>query len=245
MWTRTSDRWNSKPGAWDRLNMSHIFPSSSKYGIPDLIAPTVQELPEPPTCLIPYNIRVRSELGYADAAIHFFIDDYRFELAWSHPEQAFQRVSKAWLALTPDFSLYNDFPLSAQIWNTYRNRWCGAFWQSRGLVVIPSVAWSTPESYEFCFDGIQYGSPVAIATQGFKWDKETLNNFQSGYSEMISRINPRFIICYGKMDEELKNLHPDTLVKTYPTYWENLKKARKAGIQDKFFEGSLDTHTEI
>jgi hypothetical protein len=154
MWTKTSDRWNSKPGAWDRLNMSSIYPSSNKYGIPDLKAPTIQELPEPPTCLIPYNIRVRSQLGYADAAMHFFIDDYRFELAWSHPEQAFQRISKAWLALTPDFSLYVDYPMAAQLWNTYRNRWCGAFWQSRGLVVIPSISWSDESSYEFCCGGV-------------------------------------------------------------------------------------------
>lgn len=245
MWTRTSDRWSSKPGAWDRLNMRYIYPSSNKYGIPDLKAPTIRELPEPPTCLIPYNIRVRSQLGYADAAIHFFIDDYRFELAWSNPEQAFQRISKAWLALTPDFSLYTDFPMTAQLWNTYRNRWCGAFWQSRGLVVIPSVSWSDESSYDFCFEGIQHGSPVAISTQGIKWDNATNKNFISGYDEMISRINPRFIVCYGKMDDELRFKHPDTLVKTYPTYWENLKKARKAGQQDKFFTGELEAHTQL
>lgn len=242
-WTRTSDRWNSKPGAWDRLNMRYIYPSSNKYGIPDLEPPTIEELPEPPICLIPYNIRVRSDLGYADAALHFFIDDYRFELAWSHPEQAFQRVSKSWLALTPDFSLYTDYPTVAQIWNTYRNRWCGAFWQSRGITVVPSVSWSDESSFDFCFDGIHKNSPVAISTQGIKWDEQTINYFETGYNEMISRISPRFVICYGKMDKELKTRHPDTLVKCYPTYWENLKKARKEGTQDSFFAGELQAHT--
>ena len=243
MWTRTSDRWNSKPGAWDRLNMRYIYPSDNKYGIPTLELHTIEQLPEAPTCLIPYNIRVRSELGYADAAMHFFIDDYRFELAWSHPDQAYQRISKSWLALTPDFSLYTDYPVVAQIWNTYRNRWCGAFWQSRGTVVIPSISWSDAASFNFCFDGIKHTSPVAISTQGIKWDEQTIKNFEFGYDAMIERINPRFVVCYGKLSDELKARHPDTTIKCYPTYWENLKKARKAGTQDSFYTGELDAHT--
>mgnify|MGYP002397393380 CR=1 FL=1 len=105
MWTRTSDRWAKKPGSFDKLNIRYLFESSNKYGIPDLKAPTFQELPEPPSCLIPYNIRVRSELGYTDAALHCFIDDYRIEPIFTNPEQSFQRVSKTHLAITPDFSL--------------------------------------------------------------------------------------------------------------------------------------------
>jgi hypothetical protein len=101
------------------------------------------------------------------------------------------------------------------------------------------------EFVEFGLEEVEYGSPVAISTQGVKWSAPTTQNFISGYDEMITRINPRFVVCYGKMDDELKNRHPDTLVKTYPTYWENLKKARKAGNQDKFFTGELEAHTEI
>lgn len=149
-WTRTSDRWKSKPGSFDDLNLSQPFPSSNKYGIPDLHLHTEDEIPEPPSCLLPYNIRVRSEKGYEDSAMSFFVDDYRFSFVWNNPTSSFQRIEKANIALTPDFSLYADFPLSAQIWNTYRNRWCGAYWQSKGVTVIPTISWSTPESYELC-----------------------------------------------------------------------------------------------
>lgn len=242
MWTRSSDRWNVKPGSWDKLNMQYQFDSTNKYGIPDLKAPTLIELPEPPTCLIPYNIRVRSELGYVDAAMHFFLDDYRFELVWTKPHQTLQRIKQAWLALTPDFSLYADWPLAAQIWNTYRSRWCGAFWQSHGLVIIPSVAWSDRRSFDFCFEGISYRSPVAISTQGMKFDTATTRRFEEGYSEMINRINPRFIICYGKLEERLKYKFQGTTVKCYPTYWEGLKKARKLGIPEDFYTGAPTIH---
>lgn len=242
IWTRTSDRWAVKPGSWDKLNMRYRFPSDTKYGIPTLAAPTIQELPEPPTCLIPYNLRVRSELGYKDAAMHFFLDDYRFELVWTKPNQALERISKAWLAITPDFSLYADFPVAAQIWNTYRNRWCGAFWQQKGLVVVPSVAWSTPDSYDFCFDGIQTGSPVAISTQGIKWDADTQKRFEHGFAAMAEHINPRFIICYGKMEENLQKTLPDVTIREYPTYWDGLKKARKLGIAADFYSGESTVH---
>jgi len=242
MWTRTSDRWETKPGSWDTLNMRERFASDNKYGIPNLFAPTIQELPEAPTCLLPYNLRVRSEIGYKDAAMHFFLDDYRFELVWNKPNQAFERISKAWLVLTPDFSLYADYPLAAQIWNTYRNRWCGKLWQNQGLVVVPTIAWSTPESYEFCFEGVETNSPVAVSTQGIKWDADTYKRFEHGFMAMIERISPRFVISYGKLPAELQKAVPDIVIKEYPTYWEGLKKARKLGIAQDFYTGEPTVH---
>lgn len=66
----------------------------------------------------------------------------------------------------PDFSMYSDLPLAIQIYNTFRRRWCGAFWQEQGLNVIPSVCWGTSESYDFCFEGIEKGSIVAVLSFG-------------------------------------------------------------------------------
>ena len=243
MWTRSSERWEDKPGNFDTLNVRELYDSNDKYGIPTLRSPTIAELPEAPNCMIPYTLRVRSEMGYTDAAMHFFLDDYRFELVWHKPIMTLSRVKKAWLVLTPDFSLYANYPLAAQIWNTYRNRWCGAFWQSHGLVVVPTVTWSTPESYEFCFNGIEYGSPVAVSTQGIRTNAEANTKFADGYSEMINRLNPRFVMCYGKLSDDLKAKFPDSEVKCYPTYWENLRKARAAGKSQDFYEGDPSAHT--
>ena len=221
--------------------MTHIFPSSSPYGIPDIAAPSIEDVPEPPLCLIPYNIRVRSQLGYTDAAMHFFLDDYRFEYVWSNPNQAFERIGKAWLALTPDFSLYMEFPKVAQIWNTYRNRWCGAFWQSQGVAVIPTIAWSDESSYEFCFDGVEHCSPVAVSTVGLRGEEGAHERFARGFDEMVARINPRFIINYGKLPSSLKDKY-NMPIKAYPTYWDSLKKARKLGKAEDFYAGDAAIH---
>ena len=50
------------------------------------------------------------------------------------------------------------------ILSTFKNRWCGALWQSLGMKVIPTINWGTHASYEFCFDGVEEGSVVAVAT---------------------------------------------------------------------------------
>ncbi len=37
--------------------------------------------------------------------------------------------------LSPDFSMYTNYPEAFQIWQVYRNRWCAAYWQSKGIKV--------------------------------------------------------------------------------------------------------------
>lgn len=81
--------------------------------------------------------------------VHFFIDDYKFERLWNNTDRYIERLSQYKTVMTPDFSMYSDMPLSMQIYNTFRNRWCGAYWQSNGITVIPTVNWSTEKSFEF------------------------------------------------------------------------------------------------
>jgi hypothetical protein len=64
----------------------------------------------------------------------------------------------------PDFSLYPDWPIAAQLWNTYRSRWLGRYWQQGGLPVIPTVNWSDQRSFPFCVDGIETGQLLSIGT---------------------------------------------------------------------------------
>lgn len=60
--------------------------------------------------------------------------------------------------------------------------------------MIPTISWSTPENDEFCFDGIEQDSFIAISTLGCKKAKE---EFLRGYNAMLERINPKAIICFG------------------------------------------------
>lgn len=133
-------------------------------------------------------------------SIHFFIDDSKFERYYMYPEKYLERLAQYPHVLTPDFSLYTDMPLAIQIFNTFKNRWCGAYWQEHQISVIPTVSWSTENSYDFCFDGLEPGTVVAISTLGTRKNKEL---FLGGYFEMKRRINPSQVLCYGKAFSEM------------------------------------------
>lgn len=73
-------------------------------------------------------------------------------------------------------------PLSLKVYNTFRSRWCGAYLQSKGIKVIPTVAWGEPNTFWFCFDGIEKGSIVAVSTLGVRKEKAL---FMQGYNELV------------------------------------------------------------
>ena len=136
-----------------------------------------------------------------DKIVHFFLDDYKFEALWNNPEPRIERLSKYKAVLSPQFSLYKEMPMSLKIFNTFRNRWCGAYFQKNGIKVIPSLSWGESDTFWFCFDGIEKGSIVAVATLGVRKEKEL---FMQGYNELLRKIQPSAIICYGKPFEEMK-----------------------------------------
>lgn len=135
-----------------------------------------------------------------NVGIHCFIDDYQFERLWNNPQLYIDDILKFDCILTPDFSLYMDMPFAIKIWNVYRSRLLGQFWQDCGMEVIPTVSWAEPATYEFCFDGIPQNSVVAVSTIGVK-KGESLATWNDGMREMIKRLKPQTILVYGgKLD---------------------------------------------
>lgn len=127
-------------------------------------------------------------------AVHFFLDDYKFDEVWNSPSKYIRKLAQYSSVLTPDFSTYINMPIVLQIYNTFRNRWCGAYWQKNGLTVIPTIGWGDENSYDFCFDGVQKGSVVAVSTLGNVGFEE---DFMQGYNEMIKQLEPTKVINYG------------------------------------------------
>ena len=126
--------------------------------------------------------------------VHFFVDDYRFNGIYDCPERTLPRYSQYAFLLSPDYSTYSDMSLWRQLENVAKNRWVGAYWQSKGLTVIPTVSWGLAQSFDFCFDGIERNSTVAIGMIGCKRSKL---RFMRGYNAMLEKIEPSKIICFG------------------------------------------------
>ena len=134
---------------------------------------------------------------------HFYYDDYKFISAWREPEKYMERLRKFKAVVSPDFSLYTDFPRALQIMSCYRRQWVGAYWQMHGLDVIPDVVWGDRESFAYCFEGIPQGSTVAVSTVGVKnnkdWNGQDDDLFHAGFDEMMKRLHPTTVIFYGDM----------------------------------------------
>ena len=221
MTTRTSHRWRQRPGSFDAQNSADLFATDNRWGIPKLQHTPLTAIPK---WLAPYGTQIRSKDGVGDGAVHFFLDDYRFERVWNRPNKALVSLEKFATLLTPDFSLYHDWPLSLQLWNTYRSRWCGAFWQQQGFTTIPTISWSDEESYAFCFCGIPTQSVVAVSTVGVRLgDPLEYALFVRGFQALVKRLQPVLVLCYGKLPALC---HQWAEVVCYPTRWMGIRHAR-------------------
>ena len=139
--------------------------------------------------------------------IHFFIDDYQFERTWNDPEKYIEVLKDYECILSPDFSLYMDMPMPMKIWNVYRSRQIGAYYQNCGLKVIPTISWAEVSTFQFAFKGIEKGSVVAVSTIGVKEDENALKIWAAGMEAMIEQIEPSIILCYGgKLDFDYKGI---------------------------------------
>ena len=134
-----------------------------------------------------------------EKTVHFFLDDHEFERVWNHPSKYIRLLKKFHAVFSPDFSLWMEYSRVIQLWNTYRNRMCGAYWQSQGIRVIPTVGWAGEDSFDFCFAGVEKGSTVAISTRGATHANAEIEGFRYGYTEMLRRIKPERVIVYGTM----------------------------------------------
>ena len=188
--------WTKAPGGWNALQQHRIFPSRNPWGIPDLRAQPQPELEQ----VHLLSIKSSAELSklHPCCVAHCFLDDYRIESLWTRPSLHLGRVRRFAALCTPDFSTYRDWPLALQVWNVYRSRWIGRWWQVHGATVIPTVQWAGPESFEFCFEGIASGSLVAVSAPDLR-DPLTVELFEHGFRAMLRALSPAGVLCYGRL----------------------------------------------
>lgn len=150
-----------------------------------------------------------------DAFVCFYVDDYKFDGSrtgiWANPKHALSILSHFTGIITPDFSTYQDFPYPVKLYNIYRMRafgyWCGR----NGLEVVNNTRWGTKESFDYCFDGIEKDSVVAIGSVGGNPKRITdRKRFEEGLEELCKQLSPKAILVYGSANypcfEKLREL---------------------------------------
>ena len=173
------------------------FELSGEYGIPALRPVQLDRR----LTWIRFNHALR-EPQRERYGVHFFIDDYLFQRAWHDPPRYALFLRSFPAVMTPDFSMFADYPRAVQIYNHWRKHQLGAYWQRAGMMVIPSIGWVGRDSYSWCFDGEPVGGTVAVSSVGTQKSKEGRRLFLDGYNEMLSRLKPGKIIFFGEVPRE-------------------------------------------
>lgn len=182
----------------DPLFMRNQFDKEGRCGFPII---KKQELDTDNLELISCSDVSKNDTKNLHKGVHFFVDDFRFETIYNHPRKSLERYGKYRFLLTPDYSLYAEMDPWRQIESVGKARWVGAKWQEEGKIVIPTVSWGLARSFEFCFDGIQKNSIVAIGMIGCKRNKK---DFLKGYYQMLTKLEPEAVICLGSPFEEME-----------------------------------------
>lgn len=181
------------------LFMRNEFDTIGKWQIPIVKR---QEIATTDLSLVAYSdIRSNDSAENTKRGVHFFVDDYRFTGIYNNPEKSLARLSQYAFLLTPDYSTYTDMNLWRQLESVAHSRWVGAYWQSKGLKVIPTISWGDARSFSFCFDGIEQNAIVAIGMIGCKHSKQ---GFLRGYNALLEKKNPSAIVCFGKPFDEME-----------------------------------------
>ncbi len=206
------------------------FKGVGKYGMPLI---KKQEIDINKIELLSYLKTKTNDIENTNKCIHFFTYDWNFENVYENPDTALEKLDQYYALLTPEFSTYKDMPLARQIDSVFKNRWCGAYWQKQGIKVIPTVSWGSIPCMDFCFDGIEKGSIVAVSTYTREDNK---NGFMLGYNKMLEVIKPSAIICYGTPFPEMKGN-----IKSIDPYnkEELIKKIGFAKFTEKYLAGEL------
>lgn len=183
------------------------------YDIPFTNVPENVELPD---CLVPYHkLGIFSKAGRTFC--HFYQKDYTFDgmygiwnaLLWNRNFKKgfnFDKLKDLDGIICPDYSNYNDMPRVMQIWNVYRSRAVGYFFNSHGITAIPNVRWTDKESYVYAFAGLKPRSVVAVGTVGCLRNNVDRQYFIDGLHELIKTIRPSAIILYGTLNNEIKSI---------------------------------------
>ncbi len=180
--------------------LRNTFKGDGKWQIPIISKPDIDLSVNEDLRLIGFDKVKTGKDEHYGRIVHFFLYDYEFEDIWTKPDKYINILKQYRAVLTPDFSMYTDMNPTIQLYNTFRNRWVGAYLKEKGIKVIPTVSWGLENTFDFCFNGIEKGSVVAISTymvseHGNRQDQKEF--FMKGYNEMLRRIEPELIICYN------------------------------------------------
>ena len=143
------------------------------------------------------------DLNYS-GTLHFYTDDYRYTNIWEHPEQILKCHPSQ--VVEPNYSLFNEIPISFGLQRIYKKRWIARALQERGIRVLVDLN-VAQKFYKLNMLGVPMGWS-AFCTRGYS---DRLANLEYEYeiAKAWSNGNKLLFVIYGggKFVKHFAQLH--------------------------------------
>jgi len=127
------------------------------------------------------------------APFHCFVDDWRIEAIWRHPQKIVDRVIMSRFAVAPDYTVEVNHPLPHAFYQVWRSRVVAAWWAAHGVYVVPCLQWSRPEINGFLFQGLADCEVVAVRSPTRGFEKE----WEACALQFLAVCRPRLVLHFG------------------------------------------------
>ncbi len=202
----------------DSIPQDRLFPSDNEYEIPSLRLDR-----QPSTGLLlpfaPWGANSRSRIDIA--TYHFYVDDYRFNNIWLHPEKLIFTGCRE--CVEPNFSLFDTTPIAYGMQLLYKKRWIARWFQELGVRV-----WVDLHVSGKFRDLNKLGVPAgynAFATRGVADCAEVLLNELEVAKEISGLEHPNMIVYGG--GEKVKRICQANNLLYVEQHMVNMRKSRK------------------
>jgi len=186
------DLLSGAPQSWFPFGV----PTVGEWQIPLIRAPLVDDLPRAATA---FDRRGRAaDLG--TTLLHFYVADRKLRTQVLRPQRFVALFEGAWGLCSPDFSIGAGMPLQDRVQAVWANRAVGAYYQSRGLRVVPHIRWCDARDFDYCFLGVERGSAVAVSNHGCWRSARLRQGFLAGLPVLLERIQPPVLFVHGTLD---------------------------------------------
>lgn len=196
---RTGDLILNKQNILDRIEFLN---TPGQLPIPNIKRVEILDLP---TMAVPFSKAMRG--SEKDIIVVFYEPDTQFARILHNPKRYVESLRRFSCVVGPDFSQKVGMNPFVCYENSWWNKALTAYYQSFGIMMIPNVTWSTPDTYDYSFAGIPKHSVIAINCTGIKGNHASMYLWRKGYQEALRILEPVLIIRYGdKMPGEREDI---------------------------------------
>jgi hypothetical protein len=155
-----------------KQNMENFMRLEYEQGHNDWDIPETQARPVNMDGVTWFNFNNKEQItDPANSAIHFYIEDYQFDVVWNQPDKYLPLFKSVRAVVAVDFSVYTDMPKAMRLWAQFKRQTLAKHWQDNGVNVISSLSWAHGMIEPWTFAGIPHGGPCAVQYVGHGADK--------------------------------------------------------------------------